>query len=92
MPSLPPPTYQLVPWPARLAILLVAIGIASLVLVAWGAGVRLSWMMTEVGERNGALERAIEYARHDAEHSPGEAGVIYLDPHSPSKAAPAKAR
>ena len=88
MPSAPPPTFRLVSWPARIAILLVAAAAASLVIVTWAAGVRLSWMMTAVGERNAALERAMDHARRD--NSPGEPGVIYLDPHSPPKTPPAK--
>ena len=90
MPSAPPPTFRLVSWPVRIAVLCVALAAASMVLVTWGAGVRLSWMMTAMGERNAALERAIEQARKDAATSPGEPGVIYLDPHTPTKTPPAK--
>lgn len=88
MPSAPPPTFRLVSWPVRIVVLLVALGAASMVIVTWAAGVRVSWMMTAVGERNAALERAMDHARRDT--SPGEPGVIYLDPHSPTKPPPAK--
>jgi hypothetical protein len=71
----------------RIAILLIAASIASMVIVVWGAGVRLSWMMTAVGERNAALDRAMDQARRDTR--PGEPGVIYLDPHAPTRT-PAK--
>ena len=86
MPSAPPPTFRLVSWPARIAIVLVALGAASMVVVIWAAGVKLSWMMTAVGERNEALDRAMTQARRDT--SPGEPGVIYLDPHSPTRSPP----
>jgi hypothetical protein len=88
VPSAPPPTYRLVSWPVRIAILLVALGAASMVLVTWAAGVRLSWMMTAVGERNAALDRAMDHARRDT--SPGEPGIIYLDRHTPTIVPPAK--
>ena len=88
MPSAPPPTYRLVSWPVRIVVLLVAFGAASMVIVTWAAGVRVSWMMTAVGERNAALDRAMDHARRDT--SPGEPGVIYLDRHTPTMAPPAK--
>lgn len=83
-----PSTYRLVSWPTRIVICIIALGAAWLVVETWAAGVRLSKLMTALGERNAAAEAAALRAKQKPVEDPGEPGVIYLKMPPPATAPP----
>jgi hypothetical protein len=67
-----------VPWPIKIVVLVVAVGAAFLVLEAWAAGVRLTKIMTEWGERSAAEEAAKAAQRQPIQGD--DPTVLYLQP------------
>jgi hypothetical protein len=62
----------------------IAIGAALMMLEGWASGVRLSKMMSALGERNAAAEAAALRARQPPE-SGDDPDVIYIHPPAASK-------
>jgi hypothetical protein len=84
LPIVPPvPRFSLVSWPVRLVVATIAIGAAWMMLEGWAAGVRLSKMMSALGERKAAAEAALRAKRPP--ESGDDPSIVYIQPPAASR-------
>ena len=70
-----PKPYNLVSWPMRALVLLIAIGAALAVVGTWAAGVRMAKLITEIGVH----KRAVENGKAQQAAEGGQPGIVYFE-------------